>query len=247
MKLSTCVILVLILSSCDFRVDLNKELEQDISSKLTGWKLNNEVKINEEQDVLEIEIEYKKGNVQDSVSFYLDAESNNMVLTMLSVSFLKEFSQYNEIQCSISFEGYPNKSEIKLTNQKISENRKIFEQVPIFYDFVEYAFINMKYVGVMQATQTIKFLRENSSEFDYEGSFWDLLYGCAISCGQNDKYIYHAKSFIWFTGVCNNPEFIQEGDIFPEYLLYYFNECGYDESLLGMIKSDSIIKYLKEH
>lgn len=225
-------------------------LENKISNQLSAWNLNNEVSIEEQGKTLQIDIFYKDNDtIDDLYTFFLDDESKNMVTSMLTHVFYDDLKGYEIVYFQLMSQlSAPQTDNIELTKEEIHSNHVNFSKVPTFVHFVEYALTNMRYMGVLKATQAIKYFNKNTYAINFDGSFWDFLYLYSLSCNSQkmDKEI--VKQFLFFVTVVNDPEFLEESDdYFPEPLFYFVEYCGYSkEELNSAIKSYRLIDYLNE-
>lgn len=232
-------------SSCGFSKKENKmatkELSFKIKEKLISWKLNTDVALKNEAGKIKIEIVFKG---KSKNSFFLDKESNNMIIAMLDYTFYDELNNTNEINYKLGFEGYPDVLQMTITKEKLTENYVYFNNTPIFYDFVEFAFINMGYINVLRATQLIEYLNKNYSEiFNYNGSFWNLLYDYSKACKSPEKNLKGIYNFVWFAGSTSDPANPREDDINQDVFKYYLKSCNLKPELLSMDALE-LMKYL---
>lgn len=244
---SIIFISVFVISSCSFlsKKETNeKEMAVKFSKRLESWNLHNTTGIKQKEGVLFVEIFYKG---QGENSFFLDKESNNMILAMLGYSFHKEFKAIDTIKYQLKFEGYSDVFNMTLSQDKLLENNNNFIATPIFHEFVEYSFLNLKYLDVLRSTQLIKYLNENYSEiFNYNGSFWNLLYDYSKACENpqdNLKSVFH---FILFSSLTKDPDNPRDDDINQDAFKYYLSKCGFPDELLKQ-NTLEIMEYLDKN
>jgi hypothetical protein len=237
----------MIVSSCSFfskkEQDMN-ELATKFSEKLNSWNLNNVTTLRKSEQGLTVEILFKGVNKN---AFFLDKESNNMILTMLGYSFYENIKSNDTVKFQLEFEGYPDMFNIALSQDKLLENYQYFISIPRFYEFVEHSFVNLGYLDVMRSTQLIKYLNENYSEiFNYNGSFWNLLYDYSRACeapNDNLKSIFH---FILFSSLTKDPDNPRDDDINQDAFKFYLSKCGFPDKLLQQ-STFEIMDYLDKN
>lgn len=219
-----------------------QHFSSQVTNKLRDWKLNNQVTVNLNDSIALIAIHYTT-DISDTLSpYFLDRESNDLIVTMLSYFFYEEMKELKSIVYQLTFENHSDTILVSFSSRDLEMRYKEFEKYPIFYDFVEYAFKNMRYRGVLEATQLMRFLESNTNVFDHKGSFWNLLHDYSKACQHPKDHIYSAYLFIWFTGVANDPD-MKHSDNYRQSLLYFVKSCGFKEELV-FLRPEELIKQL---
>lgn len=210
-----------------------EHFSSQVSNKLREWKLHNRVVVSVKDSIAIVDIHYEKNNSDTLNSFYLDKESNDMVITMLSHVFYDQLANFRGLLYELTFEDYPDRISVSFRKQELEKRHREFEEVPIFYDFVDHAFKKMRYMGVMEATQLMKYLEKNTNVFDHQGSFWNLLHDYSKACQTPQNHLYSVYLFIWFTGVVNDPA-MKNSERYGPSLLYYLKSCGFGAELMSL-------------
>ncbi len=221
---------------------LNTSVE--FEKQLANWKFNTSVSIYESQDsLLSIEIFFLKDSVKSLNSYFLDTESNKVLMAMISENFYEYLKDYSKINYLFHFDNQKDMENFQITLQKkdLVETHKQFQQNPLFYDFVEYSFKEVGSVDIVRAEAWLEYLSEESNLWDFSGSYWDLLYEYSKGCSnhsENLKAIYH---FIAFVGVVDNPS--NTNSINSKKLNYFIEYCDLDSNLTKKSLPD-LIKFL---
>lgn len=244
-KFIIAIIIVLIGHSCVYFA-YNKEdveLGKNLSDKLNIWKLKNTTSVYESRQNIDVNITFKGDSLG---AFFLDKESNTMVLTMLCYSFYNRFEAFDTVKFQLRFEGYPDVLFVNLSQKKLAENHQEFINTPYFYDFVEFSFIHLGYIDVLKSTQLIKHLNKIFPDiYDFEGGYWLLLYKYCIACKEPEENINEIFYFLWFASdaIYYVPAKDENSSI-KWHMEYFLTTFGFDAVLLDE-KFIEIYEYLE--
>ncbi len=246
------VLLIILSTSCNQCA--KKEItnfENEVAKELYGWGLHNEVVVSEVENTINITIHFLKNDSNSLNSYFLDEESNNLVIAMLNQTFYEKLKNYKDIAYSLSFEDKKDMAPmiVLINNTKLNVTRTQFENTPKFYDFVKYAFEHVQSVDIVRANAWLEYLRDKPEVFDFKGSFWKLLYNFTVACDKPEEKINDIYLFIAFTGLIADPDNPKEDDINQENLKYFIKSCGFDTELIYLslpdLKKVLIEKYVK--
>lgn len=240
------LLLVLISYSCVFFIanKENVEFGKTLSDKLNEWNLENTTSVHNSGQNIKVNISYKGDSLG---AFFLDEESNTMVLTMLCYSFYNRFEAFDTVKFQLRFEGYPDVLFVDLSQKKLAENHQEFLSTPYFYDFVEYSFIHLGYMDVLKSTQLIKHMNKIFPDiFHFEGGYWLLLYKYCIACKQPEENINEIFYFLWFASeaIYYVPAKDENSSI-KKHMKHFLTTFSFDEALLDKNLVE-ISKYLED-
>lgn len=227
----------------------SKEITEskNIADKLKSWGLDSELFLDIKNNELAISILFKKDSSNSLTSYFIDEESNKMVVAMLNETFYEEFRKYNLITYNLSFEEQKDLDEMKIIIDKemLLQTHGQFIDSPKFYDFVEYAFKHVQSVDIIRSDAWIEYLSKESKLFEFTGSFWKLLHNYSMACGRPKEKLKDIYLFIAFVGLISDPGNPKKEDINQENFKYYIESCDFDIKLIHLTLPE-LIKTLDE-
>jgi hypothetical protein len=219
--------------SCTESTPNYSELENEINQTFDELNLITACEINTDTSDMYLNIFFEKNQRDTSNSFFLDEESNLVLVSLLNFEFYESFEGFDTVHYSLSFEGYLESDFMAYPKLERKKHFDEFTSYPKFLENTRYAIKNMRYMGVMQTRRMMVFLKEQVPVFNYEGTFWKFLYDFSILCDDPSVNLWSAFQFIWFTGITNDEEFKNDADLFPEHLKFIVSNCGYPDSLVN--------------
>ncbi len=251
-KILIMVFILFFFTNCNEEKQDLLKLSEDISIMLSNWNLsNNDIELSLKDNDLIIQIIFRKNKEDDLNSYYLDEESNSILVSMITHNFFNQLKNYETVNYELIFfdksdrvlidQGFS----IGFTKARLNEVYSNIESNLKFLEFGKYIFKNITKVDIVRSQASIEIFNKYVDGFNFNGSFWDLLYTFSLGCDnpkENLDGIYH---FIAFVGLIKDPENPREDDIDQEKFKYFLQNCNYPIDLIDMGLT-SLLTYLDE-
>lgn len=249
-KIIIVIVLPILLIQCkspnNLRID-KISLEKKITLELEEWGIRSNLQVQEKDSSrIDINITLLKKKGSDSNSFFLDRESNQIMINLLSFIFYDELKNFNFIKFNVIGEGFDvgydfagNKRTVEFAYESYSNHEQLFS-------LYKYVFKNMRYLDVLRSTQLINHISKEFEEYYFNGSFWDLFYGFVISSTSHEQINEFAFHFISFVAVAkafalSNIDY----QINIKSLEYIIADCGFDPALVDLTYQELVEMFNK--
>lgn len=231
LRICSFILIVILVSSCK---NVNNT-EVKIQNKLDEWNFVSDVSISNNNKTLYIDLFFNESYDYGVKSNLLDLESNNLLVAMLNYTFYKDMIKYDVVSYNLRFENQKDMKDytVDFNRSALDENIERFDKASLFYNFVEYAYKEIRRADFVRSNAWINYFSQYP-QFDFFGSFWNLLYNYSLECTTSQSSTRFTYLFIAFVGSIQDPDNIKEDDIEQEKLLYYIESCGNDPNLINL-------------
>lgn len=222
-------------------------LEKKIILELEEWGIKSNSQVQEkDSSSIDINITLLKKKGSDSTSFFLDRESNQIMINLLTYVFYDELKNFDFIKYNVIGEGFDighdftgNKRTVEFAYESYSNHNQLFS-------LYKYVFKNMSYLDVLRSTQLINHISKEFDEYYFSGSFWDLFYGFVLSSNTHEQINEFAFHFIAFVAVAkafalSNIDY----KINIKSLEYIIADCGFNPTLVDLTYQELVEMFNK--